>query len=307
MWGRFPLTRVAIRVLEIAGAGLTSALVAYLLGRTEPTPPAPPPAVVHLAPSDEEMIRTVRSDQVALLDQLRNEADARKKIQGASQPTPQDAAQVAPQQGTPQQATSQQATSQQATSQQATSQQATSQQATSQQATPQSVLTTDVAVSASDLAVASAPVAKTDKSAQAPMRRDQKPERVRVVETKPDAKVDTRTEAKVDTKPRPKVEPRVAPRAEELAQARPMPGVVVDAVARNAAQRDVVAAPAAVAAPVAPPPAVSAPAPENETGLTSTLKGITAWILPSRDRVPVPDQGAARPPRPVGEFQQNSM
>jgi hypothetical protein len=291
MWGRFPLTRVAIRVLEIAGAGLTSALVAYLLGRTEPTPPAPPPAVVHLAPSDEEMIRTVRSDQVALLDQLRNEADARKKIQGASQPTPQDAAQVAPQQGTPQQATSQQATSQ---------------QATSQQATPQSVLTTDVAVSASDLAVASAPVAKTDKSAQAPMRRDQKPERVRVVETKPDAKVDTRTEAKVDTKPRPKVEPRVAPRAEELAQARPMPGVVVDAVARNAAQRDV-AAPAAVAAPVAPPPAVSAPAPENETGLTSTLKGITAWILPSRDRVPVPDQGAARPPRPVGEFQQNSM
>jgi hypothetical protein len=292
MWGRFPLTRVAIRVLEIAGAGLTSALVAYLLGRTEPTPPAPPPAVVHLAPSDEEMIRTVRSDQVALLDQLRNEADARKKIQGASQPTPQDAAQVAPQQGTPQQATSQQATSQ---------------QATSQQATPQSVLTTDVAVSASDLAVASAPVAKTDKSAQAPMRRDQKPERVRVVETKPDAKVDTRTEAKVDTKPRPKVEPRVAPRAEELAQARPMPGVVVDAVARNAAQRDVVAAPAAVAAPVAPPPAVSAPAPENETGLTSTLKGITAWILPSRDRVPVPDQGAARPPRPVGEFQQNSM
>ena len=292
MWGRFPLTRVVIRVLEIAGAGLTSALVAYLLGRTEPTPPAPPPAVVHLAPSDEEMIRTVRSDQVALLDQLRNEADARKKIQGASQPTPQDAAQVAPQQGTPQQATSPQATSQ---------------QATSQQGTPQSVLKTDVAVSASDLAVASAPVAKTDKSAQAPMRRDQKPERVRVVETKPDAKVDTRTEAKVDTKPRPKVEPRVAPRAEELAQARPMPGVVVDAVARNAAQRDVVAAPAAVAAPVAPPPAVSAPAPENETGLTSTLKGITAWILPSRDRVPVPDQGAARPPRPVGEFQQNSM
>jgi hypothetical protein len=278
MWGRFPLTRVVIRVLEIAGAGLTSALVAYLLGRTEPTPPAPPPAVVHLAPSDEEMIRTVRSDQVALLDQLRNEADARKKIQGASQPTPQDAAQVAPQQGTPQ-------------------------QAKPPQATPQSVLTTDVAVSASDLAAASAPVAKTDKSVQAPMRRDQKPERLRVVETKPDAKVDTRTEAKVDTKPRPKVEPRVAPRAEELAQARPMPGVVVDAVARNAAQRDVVAAPAAVAAPVA----ASAPAPENETGLTSTLKGITAWILPSRDRVPVPDQGAVRPPRPVGEFQQNSM
>ena len=277
MWGRFPLTRVVIRVLEIAGAGLTSALVAYLLGRTEPTPPAPPPAVVHLAPSDEEMIRTVRSDQAALLDQLRNDADSRKKTQIAPEATPQVASQAAPQ--------------------------VMPQQVTPQQAAQQAVLTTEVAVSASDLAVASAPVAKTDKSVQASTRRDQKPERVRVVETKPDAKVDTRTEAKVDTKPRLKVEPRVAPRAEELAQGRPMPSVVVDAVARNAGQRDVVAAPV----PVAPPPVASAPAPESETGLGSTLKGITAWILPSRDRVPVPDQGAVRPPKPVGEFQQNSM
>jgi hypothetical protein len=273
-------------VLEIAGAGLTSALVAYLLGRTEPTPPAPPPAVVHLAPSDEEMIRTVRSDQAALLDQLRN-ADSRKKTQIAPEAAPPVASQAAPQ----------------VMPQQVTPQQATPQQATPQQAAPQSVLTTEVAVSASDLAVASAPVAKTDKSVQASTRRDQKPERVRVVETKPDAKVDTRTEAKVDTKPRLKVEPRVAPRAEEPAQGRPMPSVVVDAVARNAGQRDVVAAPV----PVAPPPVASAPAPESETGLGSTLKGITAWILPSRDRVPVPDQGAVRPPKPVGEFQQNSM
>jgi len=53
--------------------------------------------------------------------------------------------------------------------------------------------------------------------------------------------------------------------------------------------------------------ALRTPAPESETGLASTLKGITAWILPSRDRVPVPDQGAVRPPKPVGEFQQNSM
>jgi hypothetical protein len=292
MWGRFPLTRVVIRVLEIAGAGLTSALVAYLLGRTEPTPPAPPPAVVHLAPSDEEMIRTVRSDQAALLDQLRNDADSRKKTQITPEATPQVASQAAPQ-----------VMPQQVTPQQAAPQQAAPQQAAPQQAAQQAVLTTEVAVSASDLAVASAPVSKPDKSVQASTRRDQKPERVRVVETKPDAKVDTRTEAKVDTKPRPKVEPRVAPRAEELAQGRPMPSVVVDAVARNAGQRDVVAAPV----PVAPPPVASAPAPESETGLGSTIKGITAWILPSRDRVPVPDQGAVRPPKPVGEFQQNSM
>jgi hypothetical protein len=57
MWGRFPLTRVVIRVLEIAGAGLTSALVAYLLGRADTPPPAPPLGVVQLAPTDEEMIR----------------------------------------------------------------------------------------------------------------------------------------------------------------------------------------------------------------------------------------------------------
>jgi hypothetical protein len=285
MWGRFPLTRVIIRVLEIAGAGLTSALVAYLLGRTDTPPPAPPPGVVHLAPADEEMIRSVRSDQAALLDQLRNDADARIKPQIASQAIPPQATpQVAPPaapQVTPQQATPQQVTPQ------------------AQQVTPQAVAT-DVAVSATDLANASAP-AKPDKSVQASMRPDQKPERVRVVDTKPDAKVDIKT----DAKPRLKAEPRTAPRAEEVPQARPLPGVVVDAVARNVGQRDVAAAAAAAPAPVAPPPVASAP--DSDTGLSSALRGITARLLPSRDRLLVPDQGAVRPPMPVGEFQQSAM
>jgi hypothetical protein len=74
------LSRVAIRTLEIAGAGLTSAVVAFLLGRVDTPAPAPPPlpAVVHLAPADEEMIRSVRNDQAALLEQLRNDSQPRK-------------------------------------------------------------------------------------------------------------------------------------------------------------------------------------------------------------------------------------
>jgi hypothetical protein len=88
-------------------------------------------------------------------------------------------------------------------------------------------------------------------------------------------------------------------------QAQPLPGVVVDAVARNVGQRDVAAAAAAAPAPVAPPPAASAP--DSDTGLSSALRGITARLLPSRDRLPVPDQGAVRPPMPVGEFQQSAM
>jgi len=241
MWGRFPLTRVVIRVLEIAGAGLTSALVAYLLGRTDTPPPAPPLGVVQLAPTDEEMIRSVRSDQAALLDQLRNDADARKK--------PQIACQAIPPQATPQ------------------------------------MVATDVAVSATDLVIASAP-AKSEKSVQASTRRDEKPERVRVV----------------DAKLRLKAEPRIAPRAEEVPQTRPLAGVVVDGAARNVGQRDV-----AVAAAPAPTPVASAPGPDSDAGLSSALRGITARLLPSRDRLPVPDQGAVRPPMPVGELQQGAM
>jgi len=237
MWGRFPLTRVVIRVLEIAGAGLTSALVAYLLGRTDTPPPAPPLGVVQLAPTDEEMIRSVRSDQAALLDQLRNDADARKK--------PQIAYQAIPPQATPQ------------------------------------MVATNVAVSATDLVIASAP-AKSEKSMQASTRRDEKPERVRVV----------------DAKLRLKAEPRIAPRAEEVPQTRPLAGVVVDGAARNVGQRDVAAA---------PPPTPVASAPDSDAGLSSALRGITARLLPSRDRLPVPDQGAVRPPMPVGELQQGAM
>jgi hypothetical protein len=260
MWGRFSLARVVIRVLEIAGAGLTSALVAYLLGRTEP--PAPALGVVQLAPADEAMIRSVRSDQVALLDQLRNESDARNKPQIASQPIlPRATLQLANPQVTPQ-------------------------QATLQHLTPQAVVT-DVAVSATDLPNASAS-ATPDKSVKASTRRDQKPERIRVIDSKLDVKI--------DPKPRLKAEPRTAPPTEEAPQARPLPGLVVDRVTRNVGRRDIAAAPVPVAS-----------APEMDTGLSSVLRGISARLLPSRDRLPVPDQGAVRPSMPVGELQYSAM
>jgi hypothetical protein len=149
------------------------------------------------------------------------------------------------------------------------------------------MVATNVAVSATDLVIASAP-AKPEKSVQASTRRDEKPERVRVV----------------DAKLRLKAEPRIAPRAEEVPQTRPLAGVVVDGAARNVGQRDVAVA---VAAAPAPTPVASAPGPDSDAGLSSALRGITARLLPSRDRLPVPDQGAVRPPMPVGELQQGAM
>src|SRR3982074_461301 len=79
MLNRLPsLSRVFTKSLEVIGAGLTSALVAFMLGRVERPAPAPSfPAVVHLAPADEEMMRSVRSDQAALLDQMRSDSQAR--------------------------------------------------------------------------------------------------------------------------------------------------------------------------------------------------------------------------------------
>jgi hypothetical protein len=80
MPGRFPrLSKVVTRILEIVGAGCASAYAAVLLGNAhEPPRPLPaPPAVVRLAPADEEMIRHVREESLALAEQLRNASDAR--------------------------------------------------------------------------------------------------------------------------------------------------------------------------------------------------------------------------------------
>ncbi|HEY7245711.1 MAG TPA: hypothetical protein VH678_17705 [Xanthobacteraceae bacterium] len=84
MPGRFPrLSRVAIRVLEIGGAGCASALAASLLGSGHETakPPAPmPPAIVRLAPADEQMIQHVREESLALAEKLRTATHAHSMV-----------------------------------------------------------------------------------------------------------------------------------------------------------------------------------------------------------------------------------
>ena len=81
-------------MIEVAGAGCASAIAAFLLGNSHEAdhPPLPvPPAVVHLAPADEQMIRHVRDENAALVEQLRNTADARSSTAGtvpATAPAP---------------------------------------------------------------------------------------------------------------------------------------------------------------------------------------------------------------------------
>jgi hypothetical protein len=240
MWGSFSLSRVVVRVLEIAGAGLTSALVAYLLGRTDP-PPQPPapqvPAVVHLAPTDEEMIRSVRNDQAALFEQLRNQA---QKAQTSLE------APVADNQ-------------------------------------PPNAAAKPAKAAQSNTAAQS--------GVQATVRREAKPEHVRPAEAKP------RLEAKVEPR---QSEQRGEQRVEELLQSRAANGNAANGNAANNSAYVPAAAPA-------PAPVAQAPA-ENEPGLlTQTFRRVTAWLLPSRDRMPMPDASAARPPMPVREFQSNAM
>ena len=77
---RFPFVlRTGKKILEIAGAGCASAVVAFLLGGPHEQPSSAAtntntPAVVRLAPADEEMIRAVRHDSAALVAHLRGGA-----------------------------------------------------------------------------------------------------------------------------------------------------------------------------------------------------------------------------------------
>jgi hypothetical protein len=78
MLARFPrLARFATKTLEIAGAAGASAFAALLLGSSREPPRPPAPAVVQLAPADAQMIRYVREEGVALVEQLRSASEAR--------------------------------------------------------------------------------------------------------------------------------------------------------------------------------------------------------------------------------------
>jgi hypothetical protein len=81
MLARFPrLSRLATKVLEVAGAACASTFAAVMLGNSREPPRPPAPAVVQLAPADEQMIRHVREESVALAEQLRSASDARNAV-----------------------------------------------------------------------------------------------------------------------------------------------------------------------------------------------------------------------------------
>ena len=103
MLKRFPyLSRFVIRVLEIGGAGCASALAASLIGTAHEPPRASvtmPPAIVRLAPADEQMIRHVRDESVVLVEKLRTATDVHGTAAAsapAASPAPAAAPSAAP-------------------------------------------------------------------------------------------------------------------------------------------------------------------------------------------------------------------
>jgi hypothetical protein len=90
MLARFPhLSTLAIKILEIGGAGCASAIAASLFSTAqEPVrvPESMPPAVVRLAPADEQMIRHVHDESAALVEKLRTATGAQSAVGAASPP-----------------------------------------------------------------------------------------------------------------------------------------------------------------------------------------------------------------------------
>jgi len=87
MVAQFPhLSKLGTKLLEIAGAACISACVALLLGNLREPPHPPLPPIVRLATANEQLIRYVREESVALVEQLR--AASELHIAAAAMPTP---------------------------------------------------------------------------------------------------------------------------------------------------------------------------------------------------------------------------
>jgi hypothetical protein len=80
--GRFAfLSRFGVKFVEVTGAGLASAACAYFLGLVGQPPPAPPPAIVQVMPSEDAM-RMARDDHALLAALVRKETESRKDAEG---------------------------------------------------------------------------------------------------------------------------------------------------------------------------------------------------------------------------------
>jgi hypothetical protein len=80
--GRFAfLSKFGVKFVEVAGAGLASAACAYFLGLVgQQPPPAAPPAIVQVVPS-EDALRMARDDHALLAALVRKETEGRKDVE----------------------------------------------------------------------------------------------------------------------------------------------------------------------------------------------------------------------------------
>jgi len=75
------LSRFGVKFVEVAGAGLASAACAYCLGLVGQQPPAAPPAIVQVVPSEDAM-RMASDDHALLAALVRKENEGRKDAEG---------------------------------------------------------------------------------------------------------------------------------------------------------------------------------------------------------------------------------
>jgi hypothetical protein len=75
------LSRFAAKFIEVAGAGLASALCAYFLGQIE-RPPPPPATVVQMSPVNAERTRMARDDHPRLGESARTETEGQPERRG---------------------------------------------------------------------------------------------------------------------------------------------------------------------------------------------------------------------------------
>lgn len=80
------LSRFAAKFIEVAGAGLASALCAYFFGQIERPPPAPA-TVVQMSPVNAEHTRMVRNDDPLLGESARTETEGQPESAAATPTT----------------------------------------------------------------------------------------------------------------------------------------------------------------------------------------------------------------------------
>jgi hypothetical protein len=93
------LSRFCSKILEIGGAGLASAIGAFLLSQivTKPAPDLPEARLVQPALGETEVIRVVRTEQAALLAEIRKISEPQAAPDPAAPAAPAKTAAAAPQ------------------------------------------------------------------------------------------------------------------------------------------------------------------------------------------------------------------